>query len=59
MKDDCELEVIRNRVSELLDHGRERGLREEDKSAIAAEVDVLWARLSRATPKQPRRRIPA
>lgn len=59
MKNDREVDVIRDQVSELLDRGREKGLREEDESAIAAEVDMLWARLSRARPKRPRSRIPA
>jgi len=56
MKRDTEVDVIGDQVSELLDQGREKGLREEDESAIAAEVDMLWARLFRARPKRPRRR---
>ena len=59
MKDDCELDVVLSQVSELLDRGRENGLRKEDELAISAEVELLWARLSRATPKKHRKRVPA
>jgi len=59
MKDDCELDVVLNQVSELLDRGREQGLKKEDQLAISAEVEMLWARLSRAKPRKPRKRVPA
>jgi len=59
MKNDCELDIVLSQVSALLDRGRENGLYKEDQLAISAEVELLWARLSRATPKKPRKRVPA
>ncbi len=41
-----ELEVIRRQVSELLEQGRSRGLDDGERSAILAEVNKLWERLS-------------
>jgi len=59
MKNDCELDVVLRKVSELLDRGREKGLRKEDELAISAEVEMLWDRLSHARPKKPHKRVPA
>ncbi|MFP4356437.1 MAG: hypothetical protein ACLFUJ_15080 [Phycisphaerae bacterium] len=44
-----ELDVIRKRVSELLQRGMQKGLSEDERAQITSEVNMLWSRLANAS----------
>ena len=44
-----ELDVIRKRVSELLQRGMQAGLSEDERAQITSEVNMLWSRLANAS----------
>ncbi len=44
-----ELDVIRKRVSQLLQRGMQKGLSEEERAQITSEVNMLWSRLANAS----------
>ena len=41
-----ELQVIRNRVTELMDRAKTPGLTKKEQSRILQEANILWRRLA-------------
>jgi hypothetical protein len=52
-----ELDVIRKRVSELLQRGMQSGLTEDERSQITSEVNMLWSRLTSAGAGQEKQQV--